>query len=38
MVYVKLKLSINISGVQGLISQRKSTDLGNQVFPFKTEL
>lgn len=37
-VYVKLKLNINISGVQGLISYRKSTDLGNRVFPFKTEL
>lgn len=38
MVYVKLKLNINISGVQGLISYRKSTDLGNQVFLLKTEL
>lgn len=38
MVYVKLKVSINMSGVQGLVSHRKSTDLGNQVFLFKTEL
>jgi hypothetical protein len=39
MVYVKLKLNINISDVQGLfISNRKSIDLGYQVFPFKTEL
>lgn len=36
-MHIQLKLNINISGVQGLLSShRKSTDLGDQVFPLKT--